>query len=104
MTKKELKIDRNCTKVIKGLKFGKEETLSDKREVWEEDEKLRKVVYLEEDLRFHIKRLMENVDKNKLLEADFQSGEIEFSLTRELIPIEVLQRLMDEEFGDKLTK
>jgi len=94
-----------------------EETLSDKREVWEEDEKLRKVVYPEEDLKFHIKRLMEKIekkikeyeridknipDKFKILEDDKtnQHMRLTASITTMNSQIEEIKK----EFGEELTK
>ncbi len=55
------------------------------------------------DLKESIKELKGFVDKNKLLESDFQSGEIEFSYTGELIPIEILNVIINEVFGRRLT-
>jgi len=55
-----------------------------------------------EDIQKLLKLVKQDVDKNKLLEADFQSGEIEFSLTGELIPIEILNNIIKLRAGEEL--
>jgi hypothetical protein len=55
-----------------------------------------------EDIQKFLKLVKQDVNKFKLLEADFQSGEIEFSLTGELIPIEILNDIIKLRAGEEL--
>lgn len=58
--------------------------------------------YKAADVKQTMKEVMKEVNECKVEEHDFQTGEVEFSMTGELIPIEVLQRILDEKVGKKI--
>ena len=43
-----------------------------------------------------LETVCEEIKKSKILESDFQSGEIEFSLTGELVPLEIVEAEFNE--------
>ena len=60
--------------------------------------------YYEERIRNAVEYLKEEVKKNPILESDLQTGNIEFSYTGELVPLERVYEIIDEAFEDVVKK